>query len=235
MKIKITLLFLFFGVSLFAQGRWTVFGGPGYAYYQGDVAHSVIPNGQTMKISALVGASYMVFKHVGIRYHLSGSVLHGSDLYASSPDLINRGLSFKTNLLQGGFSIKINRIIGKPKTKFINYIFLGTDLAVIDVLVTPGSKPMVPEGDYSRYQIINPFGIGLGYWFSKRYGLTYEATMHISSTDYLDGISYNGKPKGRDTYISNTVVLVARLGKLNYRKRPSGRYKFHQFEIPYNY
>lgn len=230
------LILFSFPIFLFAQGRFSIYGGAGSGYYQGDLAESNIPNPLTLRASAQIGADFHIYKKIVFRYHLMGTTIYNSDEFAEDRYRVQRGLMFSTNILQGGFQIKINRIFGSNRSKIINYAFLGTDLAAIDVTVRNyGSNPMVAEGKYSTYQIINPMGVGLGYWLSIRCGLIFESTFHFSYTDYLDGISYNGSPKGKDTYVTNHLVLLVRLGKINRRGRPSSPYKFHLFDTPINY
>jgi hypothetical protein len=213
--------------------RFTVFGGPGLSFYQGDLSEGFLPNSQTMKTCGKLGLDYLIYNHIGIRFHTSGSILHHSDTYSSQIGRFNRGISFTTYILQGGFQLKIDRIFGAPKTKFINYLYSGLDLAVMDVSKTYSqTSTLVAEGRYSNFQFIIPIGGGIGYWVNPEFGLVYEFCLNVSNTDYLDGVSYNGQPKGRDTYVNNNIILIYRFGPKVSGKSSSTPYKFHLFETP---
>lgn len=247
--MKKNVLYILFFTCFLVQGReskaWlstkiSVFAGGGFAFYQGDLAQSVIPEAIEMRYAGKIGLTYRFQNKWSVRCQFGGAVFHGSDKYSSDPLKVSRGLSFTNQLIEGGFQLQLNQFTNL-KTKLIHYLYCGTDLANIRVnQKQEGNAKLVQEKDYSNYQWIHPVGLGVGLMLNKRFSLVYEATFHFSYTDYLDGVSYNGDPNKLDTFFTGQVILFARIGSI--RKERQGRYrmpsfykepyKFYQFEGP---
>lgn len=231
MKGFFTYLIIFTTLSSgFARGRFsdvvfertTLSFGGGVSYYQGELG-PIIPNIKAIRYNAKFAANFRIYKAIYLHYHLAGTVLHGNDFYIKEAVNQNRGAFFVTNVLQGGFHVSFNNFIPLRNKKVIHYAYLGTDVAGIDVKMEKrgGTTPLVPEGNFSRFQWVNPIGFGIGYQLSLRVGVAYEGTFFFCHTDYLDGISQNGNPNTRDSYTSSNLMLTVKLGNLRRRRKPS--------------
>ncbi len=75
----------------------------------------------------------------------------------------------------------------------------------------------------SKYNVVFPFGFGYKFDLNPCWGLAVEAAFRISTTDYLDGVSYAGNPNKPDAYQVLSFSVMHRLGR--YRTFPFKPYR----------
>lgn len=203
---------LFFGfllLSFSVNAKWYVYGGPGIAYYQGDLAESIVPQLKMIKFNGKVGVGYNFYPRWDLRFHASYGNLHGSDSYSSDQGRLLRGISFNTRVIDAGFTAKYQDFF--KKSKYINYAFIGIDYMNIGVnRSVVGTASVIQENSFSNSQFNVPVGFGLGKWLSRHWGAVFEFSYHFALTDYLDGTALSGNPKAFDSFIAAHVMLIYR-------------------------
>lgn len=210
-SIGATVLFVVL-VGSSAKAQWSIFGGPGIAFYQGDIAESTIPNLKTIRFNAKLGVAYNFHKRWDVRLHGSYGNLHGSDFYTSDPAKNARGVVFNTRVIDGGVTFKY-RDFFKKSGRIMNYAFLGFDYMNIAVSRTvTGNAALVAERGFSSSQFNVPVGFGIGIYLSRHWGLVNEFSYHFALTDYIDGTSLAANPKAFDSFIANHLMLVYSFG-----------------------
>ena len=208
--MRIVLLIVLFFCSVTTNANWYLFGGPGFAWYQGDVSESGIPNLKMIKFNAKIGAGYDFRSRWGIRGHFSYGTFHGSDEYAGDVFKQARGISFNSTVYDGGITLRY-RDLFKKNTSLINYGFFGFDAMQMSVDRTvTGTGALIAEDPPGSFQYNIPVGFGLGKWFSAHWGWAYEFSFHFTLTDYLDGTSNAGNPDAGDSFIANHFMLLYR-------------------------
>ncbi len=208
--MRIVLVIVLFFCTVTTNANWYLFGGPGLAYYQGDVSESGLPNLKMIKFNAKIGYGYDLKSRWGLRYHFSYGKLHGSDEYASDALKRGRGIAFNTTVYDGGITFKY-RDLFKRNTRLINYGFFGIDAMIMSVNRTvTGTAALIAEDPPSSIQYNIPVGFGLGKWFTSHWGFVYEFSFHFTLTDYLDGTSNAGNPKAGDSWIANHLMVIYR-------------------------
>ena len=210
LQVLLTILFIFIVGSAVAQLH--LFGGVGASNYQGDVYSSPSFSNKTILFSWKLGVGYDFHPRWGVRAHYSSAGAHGSDAYSSDAAVSGRGVSFESEIIDAGVTIKFKHLF-KRSYQFINYAFLGFDYTDMDVeRIDQRSADVVPEDDFSDAQLNMPIGIGLGWWFNRHWGVVMETSYHHVFSDYLDGISVGGNPETNDSYVDLHVMLLYRFG-----------------------
>lgn len=69
-----------------------------------------------------------------------------------------------------------------------------------------------------------PLGIGVAYYISPKFSLTFETIYRYTFTDYLDGFSHAADPNHKDAYHSHTIGLLYRFGKTSQLDCPTMKY-----------
>ena len=75
-----------------------------------------------------------------------------------------------------------------------------------------------------RSVFVLPLGIGVAYYLSPKFSLTFETIFRYTFTDYLDGFSHAADPNQKDAYHSHTIGLVYRFGKTSQLDCPPMKY-----------
>ena len=204
--------FLFIFLVLLTNGvsaKWYLFGGPGIAYYQGDVAETGFPNIKMLKFNGKLGVGYNFYKRWDVRFHGSYGNLHGSDSYTNDVGKNLRGITFNTRVIDAGLTLKYRNFF--KKSKYINYAFIGFDYMNMTVnRNVVGTGAAIIEKSFSSTQFNIPIGFGVGKWLSRHWGAVFEFSYHYALTDYLDGTSLAGNSKALDSFIAGHVMLVYR-------------------------
>lgn len=152
---------------------------------------------------------------IGIALHLTKSSLNGSDFFADTDDFNGRGLSFVSPLTDFGINVKFRNAFGK-QGQYLSYVFTGVNRFMFNPTVTkdPDSDVnYIPEKGFKKGGVNLPFGFGFGYTFTGNIGLVLETALHVTYTDYIDGISKNGNPNHRDVFVDSHLILVFRFSK----------------------
>ena len=142
--------------------------------------------------------------------HYTNASLSASDEYSNNAIKNARGLSFKSPITEIGINLKIRNITGKQES-YIGYLFTGINYFEFNPTVTRSEFATinyVPESDFSKSGFNIPFGVGFGIWLTDNFGLVWEASLHLTYTDYIDGVSSNGNPNYPDAFIDSHVKLL---------------------------
>ncbi len=188
----------------------------GAAGYKGDLTqrHFML---RTLKPGAAVNLKYNFDNVVLLRAGIFYGQVEGKDKYNERPDLKDRNLNFKSNIIEFSLCAEYNLL--EPEIFFAYpYIFGGVGIFHFDPFTYDQDnkktflRPLGTEGQglaaypkrktYSTTQFCLPFGAGWKWSFSERYDLVYEIGYRILFTDYLDDVS--------KTYVDQQALLAAR-------------------------
>ena len=212
----ITLIFLLISHISFAQ--WSnsyAFLGAGQSFYQGDLNATVLPSSHILNMSYKFGLGYNLHTRLGLTLHYSATNLNGSDYFVKDEAKNVRGLSFNSPLNEFGLNIKIRNLTGR-ESRVISYLFSGFNYFKFNPIVTLSQNSEINysvEKGYATSGINIPFGFGFGWWFTGNIGLVWESSLHITYTDYLDGISKNGNPNFKDAFVDSHFMLLFKFSK----------------------
>lgn len=178
-----------------------VFGG--VAHYNGEMTPSRITAEQLNESFGVFGR-YNFNSHFALRGGITYGRLSGDDANHTSPDLVARNLSFRSNVYEFGVTGEYN-LLGLDKyMPFSPYLFAG--IAVFHhnpQALYNGTwvdlQPLGTEGQgtaayperrpYSLWQVSIPFGAGVKVQFAEKVTLGVEAGLRRTFTDYLDDVS----------------------------------------------
>ncbi len=228
---KIALLFALLcltTISLDAQRYVEVGGFAGIANYQGDLSQDPIEFGAT-KLS--VGG--LVRYHYSNKLYFKGNVyagqINGDDLNADpGSGVFNRGWNMTANLLEVSINAEWLPLaksrfndVGIFRPQINPYLFVGIGSNFLDKEVDFGDNPPplnlnqvpYPEPDDTNNFLVVPIGGGLRFDFTQWSTLGFEWGWRYTNTDYIDGISINGKAAGPDWYFFWGATLSTYFGE----------------------
>ncbi|MBO72284.1 MAG: hypothetical protein CMD35_01585 [Flavobacteriales bacterium] len=184
--------------------------GGGTSYYQGDLNATAFPTPKILNLSFKGGLGYNFNKRYGIVLHYTESSLSADDAFVNNAIKNARGLSFESPLKEIGLNLKIRNITGKQET-YIGYLFTGINYFQFNPTLTRSGFATinyVVESSYPTSGFNIPFGVGFGIWLTDNFGLVWEASLHVTYTDYIDGVSSNGNPNYKDAFVDSHVKLL---------------------------
>jgi len=222
-------------LPLLASGqRVEVSGYAGYASYQGDVNESPIFSLQAAHPAFGFKLAYMINQNMSIAYNmLNGSISGDDQNFPSRKDWVPN-LSFKSifsehslqftyypfNRSRGILSSykvkeKLYRV-GCPsvkvryKKKFSPFAFAGVGVGLFSPHVSglPTDSGELQPGRYKNSHLVFPFGGGVRIELTPRLGISAEAGMRYTLTDYLDGISDSRNPDFNDWVVSGGLRVA---------------------------
>lgn len=214
-KIKVVILLLSCLGAKAQVANFYAFFGLGQSYYLGDLNKSSFPRSETINISYKGGVGFNVLPEIGVAVHLTKSSLNGSDFFGDLDGNGDRGLSFVSPLTDFGINVKFRNSFGK-QGQLLAYFFTGMNRFMFSPTVTkdPDSNiNYVPEKGFKKGGVNFPIGFGFGYKFTGNIGLVWESALHVTYTDYIDGISKNGNPNYRDAFVDSHLILVFRFSE----------------------
>ncbi len=215
-NILAILILLVSSLESFAQyENLYAFFGVGQSYYQGDLNANAFPNGNILNMSYKGGIGYNFHTRFGAQMHYTQSNLNGSDYFNNNAGMAARGLSFTSPLKEFGINFKLRNLNGKDG-RWINYLFTGFNFFSFNPTVTKAESSetnYVAEDGYKKIGINIPAGIGIGYWATNNIGIVWESALHITYTDYLDGVSKNGNAKYKDAFVDSHIMVLFRFGE----------------------
>ncbi len=204
---RLLFLFLFFPVLLFGQyfEAGVLVGGSNYL---GELsANSSRFYLKETNLAAGAFIKYNLNHLAALRLHLNYAAVSGADVNSGNTEIINRNLSFQSNIYEVGLIGEFN-ILGYEPYNYVSpfspYLFGGVaffrfnpqaelDQQLFDLqpLGTEGQGlPDFPErSPYNLTQIAVPFGIGLKYTLSESLNIGFEIGARKLFTDYLDDVS----------------------------------------------
>ncbi len=214
-KIKVVILLLSCLGAKAQVANFYAFFGLGQSYYLGDLNKSSFPRSETINISYKGGVGFNVLPEIGVAVHLTKSSLNGSDFFGDLDGNGDRGLSFVSPLTDFGINVKFRNSFGN-QGQCLAYFFTGMNRFMFSPTVTkdPDSNiNYVPEKGFKKGGVNFPIGFGFGYKFTGNIGLVWESALHVTYTDYIDGISKNGNPNYRDAFVDSHLILVFRFSE----------------------
>jgi hypothetical protein len=157
--------------------------------------------------------------HWAHRLGASYGVIEADDASSNDDYQKRRNLSFRSPIIDFHYLLEFNFFpyqIANPKSTFSPFLFIGINGFIFDPRAELNDEwvrlqPLGTEGQgtnaypdrekYNRFQIGIPFGGGVKFKLSRRFGMTIEAGARRIYTDYLDDIS--------TTYADKAVLLAA--------------------------
>ncbi len=221
--LKFIPIFAFIFVPLFSFGQLVVeIGGfAGISEYQGDLAENKIELGETLLSKGLF-VRFFISDIISLRTSFYNGKISGNDKNADDPSLRNRGWSFEATVNEFSVIGEIN-ILGTTryyssrsfKPSFSPVIFAGIGVAHADAnlhFAHPNNNgfltvPFPEPGDTNTFFVV-PVGVGLRLDASPHTTLGLELGWRAIFSDYLDGVSKNGR-RTKDDWYSFVGINIA--------------------------
>jgi hypothetical protein len=186
----------------------------GIATYSGDLG-GYFSQGNLGPMAGIM-AKYNIGKYLAFRGAFNWGILQAADKnYSDSRKY--RNLSFNSHVFEMGAMAEFNILGYHPRaleSPISPYVFLGitgfyfspyTYSATDERVSLPDQKT---EGQsYSKIQMAIPMGIGLKYALNSWWGLSFEAGVRMTTTDYLDDVSGLYPNTYTSAYSDRTVEL----------------------------
>ncbi len=213
-RFYIQLLAFFISYSSFSQGSFqqNFYSlselGPsvGYMYYLGDLN----PSKQFYNPNLAIGLMYRynVNARLAYRFNITSGSVEASDKDAQNDLLVNRNLSFSSNIqeITGGIEFHYHKYqMGNKKYRATTYMIFQAGLfhfnptreyngeeVELQPLGTEGQgTPYGKKRKYSRYQVCFPIGLGAKISLGKVANLNFDIALRKTFTDYLDDVGAN--------------------------------------------
>ena len=190
----------------------------GVVNYQGDLQRALFT---TAGSNPLVGGflRYSFGQKVALRAVAEFGRLAADD--ANNADLANRGFSFEAPLYAGELSVEVLPLgrerysNGIYQSQWNPYLLLGLGIARADATVTTQlpNDPRFPEADDRSVFVTLPFGGGLRYDIASGFAVGAEANWRATFSDYLDGVSVNGRSDREDWFWTFGVYASFTFGR----------------------
>ncbi len=204
-KIPLILLFCFSGYLAVSQSS-EVGLLLGTATYKGELNNSLF-NPKLIKPAAGVLYRKNINSHWAHRLGVSYGRVYADDALSDDEYRKRRNLSFRSSIWDFHYYLEFNFLpyqIANKNTFFAPFVFAGLNGYIFNPQAEYNGQwynlqPLGTEGQgtsaysdrkkYNRLQVAIPFGGGVKFRISRRFGLTVEAAAHRLFTDYLDDVS----------------------------------------------
>lgn len=196
MKKSILLLSLLFSAFM-AQAQYFEVGGViGTSNYLGDLSEQRISTENFHNLIGIFGR-YNATKYMSVKASMLKGSISGSDEFAKSPELRERNLSFRSDLMEFSLTSEVNFIpfnIRDQKTG-VPYFFSGLAVTHFNPQAQMRGtwydlQPLRTEGHaYKRTTVAIPFGLGMKFNLSYKLNFGIEIGARRTFTDYLDDVS----------------------------------------------
>jgi len=189
----------------------------GASTYKGDLNVSLFnPNVAKPAVGILYRKN--MNHHWAHRFGLNYGTAFGDDAISDDGFQNRRNLSFRSRIIDLHYYIEFNFFpyqIANPESRFTPFLFVGLngfyfnpqaefngDWYDLQPLGTEGqgTSAYPNRSPYKRLQFSIPFGGGIKFKLSSRFGMTLEAGPRRTYTDYLDDVS--------TTYADKTVIAL---------------------------
>lgn len=224
------IMFCVLGFSFFAQKQNVrsrsdlgIFVGGGY--YVGDL--NELRHFQNSNFSLGGIYRYNLNSRVSLRANFTHTTLDASDAEATNPVLINRNLSFKTEIYEFATGIEFNYLpyrTGHSQYKISPYFFVEIGLfnmnpktnyqgnwIELQTLGTEGQGTSLGSRDfYSKTQFCLPLGVGCKFSIAKNISFNLEYGVRKTFTDYIDDVG-SGRYIDRNALAEINGPLVGEL------------------------
>lgn len=189
-----------------------------------------------------IGLRYKLSEYFAARTNLTFAEVYGDDAYTEEPWRNNRNIHFRSPVfewsvtMEGSFMrestgshYKIRRVRGRGKkgSQVYVYGFVGVGLMFMDphakyegtwfslrALRTEGQGFVPGREQYSNWQFVIPFGIGMKYTLDKRSSIGIEYGLRKTFTDYMDDVStsYVYTKWGEERWPASMNIVTEALG-----------------------
>lgn len=198
----------------------------GNMYYLGDLN----PSKQFYKPNLAVGLMYRyhVNARLAYRFNVAAGSVEASDADSKNDLLVNRNLSFSSNIQEivGGIEFHYHKYqMGNKKYRATTYMIFQAGLFHFNPTREFNGnevelQPLGTEGQgtsfgrkkkYSRYQLCVPIGLGAKISLGKVANLNLDIAIRKTFTDYLDdvGFNYSVDPAAFDGLNDNTAMELS--------------------------
>lgn len=185
----------------------------GVSNYQGDIVkYHLITRESNFAYGGFL--RYNLNKKFSMKANVYVGKLSGSD--ANFKDRQQRGFSFSTSILEGGINIEYNPMSkgrfnrkGQYAPLRTPYFFTGVGAVYFKpkVVGLPQDAPdLTILEQQSIFKFMVPIGAGFKFDLNEQFTMGLEIASHIPFTDYLDGVSEQGK-KNNDWYVFGGVTF----------------------------
>lgn len=216
MKIFRIIILLLMTIPAIAQQKSELGLFFGTALYQGDLTEpTLVPSEIKLAFGGVF--RYQFNTQFAGRVNFFSGRITGDDAHNTS--LASRGFKFKTNLLELGFTAEWMPIAtfnqyfpDDPKFNF--YLFGGPGVTYGKSEVT-----VTKEEDKSKFPEVNDrsvffhvsLGTGARFRVSDLTNIGLELGWRTVFSDYLDGVSINGRPDKNDWYLFGGILVLINL------------------------
>jgi Domain of unknown function (DUF6089) len=215
--------------------------GAGFTVYQGDLTPRRLGSFETQQFSLALQASRIMTASFSARASFVAAKLKGDDAVYEEPEFRQeRNFFFISPVKELSLQLVWNITAGNYRDRgFSPYLFGGGGLALVKIrrnwsrinaAYFSESATLWPglEADsvhrLPRILPVIPVGAGVKYFFKPNWAVNAEATYRFATTDYLDGFSESANPDKKDNFLSYTVGLIFRPGRMGDWKCPVIKY-----------
>lgn len=189
----------------------------GGMYYIGDL--NQLKHFQNTNLALGGIFRYNVNSRIALRANVNYGNLEASDAEATNPLLINRNLSFTTEIYEFASGIEFNYLpyqTGHSEFKITPYFFVemglfrlnpktkyNGELIELRTLGTEGQGTELNDKDfYKKTQFCVPLGVGCKFSVAKNISFNLEFGVRKTFTDYIDDI-------GANRYTDRSAIAIA--------------------------
>lgn len=189
----------------------------GIAAYSGDLTQSPVQL-QSLRPALQINFKYEMQDQLYWRAGIAWGMLGASDKYNDRPELLNRNLSFQSQLIELTLGLEYAVLPPDLFDRGYPYIFAGVGAFHFNPYAFDDNnnkvylQPLSTEGQglaqypnrkpYKLTQFCIPFGAGFTFPMNDRFALSGELAFRKIFTDYLDDVS--------STYVDANVLKEAR-------------------------
>lgn len=214
---------LFMPLFLFSQQKVEIGGFMGLANYQGDLTPAPLELSET-KYTFGGFIRYHLYDKIKIRANAYFGFISGSDLNDKAGGLKSRGWSFQSNIFEFSMVGEYHPLgkkrfgdTGVFESQISPYVFAGAGFVNSNPDVTTiksEDAALFPENEFNALHLAIPFGLGVRADIFEFASLGIDGGWRFTNDDYLDGVKFNGNPKGRDLYMFVGASLSIFLGAI---------------------
>jgi hypothetical protein len=213
------------------QSKWQIGANAGVLIYQGDLTPSLLGSYKTPGPVFGLYVNKVITPSFALRGNITGGVLRGNDAAYNTPAYRQlRNFSFTVHIAELS-TLMVWNMLGNNNneigTRLSPYAFAGIGVSFLKInrdvsklnksLFANGSTELIGLAtDIARplpnATLVIPAGLGVEYYLSPKFSLTFETIFRYTFTDYLDGFKYAANPAKKDFYHSHTIGLLYKFG-----------------------
>jgi len=216
LKMKKQFLFYIFilTTSVVSSQLYEIGGFLGGSNYIGDIGSTQYINPNTLALGGV--AKFNWTPRITVRGTMIYTKLQGDDSKSDNDFRINRGRSFKNNILDAALGIEFS--------------FFKYSLSKIGFSQTPYIIAQIGAVNYSQISddattkritsLVIPFGLGYKMKLAQNVGIALETSVRYTLKDNIDGNNHNvgapydfGNPNSDDWYVFTGITVVYAFGR----------------------